>query len=507
MDYSRRDFNRMSALLAGATLLNASGLARGSSVADIYDTADATALAAHVHSGDISSLELLDEAIRRTELLNPQLNAISQKHYDYARAAIKAGLPQGPFTGVPFLLKDLNMSLAGTVTSNGSRLHANNVAKSTSALVQRYQRAGLVIFGKTNTPEYGAALTTENHFLGDCHNPWNLQYSTGGSSGGAAAAVAANILPVAHATDGGGSIRVPANHCGVFGFKPTRGVTPGASGNGMSVGHVVSRSVRDSAAMLDATAGYEPGAPYGLMCEPGGYLGATRRDPGKLRVALNLTVPDVTIDPDCKAAVLRTARLLEQLGHHVEEAAPALDYQRLNEVQNILIANGLAAHLTALEQARGKAIVVPEIEPMTWMIKQAGSQYSQFDYVTALQEMHGIGRAMGRFMADYDVILQPVTATPAPKLKTITYREGDTLATYTERFKQVSAFTHLYNMSGQPSMSVPLAFSENELPVGIMLSGRVGEDALLFSLAAQLESGPAWQTRLPPLNANNESGT
>jgi Asp-tRNA(Asn)/Glu-tRNA(Gln) amidotransferase A subunit family amidase len=506
MSYTRREFNRMSLLAAGASLASATGLAQQSNVTDLYNNADATALAEYVRKGEVSALELLEEAIRRTELVNPVINAVSQKHYELARDAIVAGLPQGPFTGVPFLLKDLKVSLAGTVTSNGSRLHGNNVAKKTSLLVQRYQQAGLVIYGKTNTPEYGAALTTENLFLGDCLNPWNTQYSTGGSSGGSAAAVAANILPMAHATDGGGSIRVPADHCGVFGFKPTRGVTPGASGSAMSVSHVVARSVRDSAAMLDATAGYEPGAPYGLMCEPGGYLAATRRETGKLRVALNLTAPAVAIDPDCKAAVLQTARLLEQMGHHVEEATPALDYKRLNEVQNILIANGLAAHLEHMEKARGKPIDVPDIEPMTRMIRQAGSQFSQFDYVTALQEMHGIGRAMGRFMADYDVILQPVTATPAPKLKTITYREGDTLETYTRRFKQVSAFTHLYNMSGQPSMSLPLAFSGNDLPIGVMLSGRVGEDALLFSLAAQLERTAAWQRRLPPINADTYTG-
>lgn len=506
MNQNRRDFNRNASLIAAASLVGTTGWAAGNDVARLYSTADATALAEYVRKGDLDARELLDEAIRRTELLNPVINAVSQKHYELAREAISSGLPEGPFTGVPFLIKDLNVTLAGTVTSNGSRLHGTRLATETSTLVQRYQRAGLVIYGKTNTPEYGAALTTENLFLGDCRNPWNLEYSTGGSSGGSAAAVAASILPVAHATDGGGSIRVPANHCGVFGFKPTRGVTPGANGSGMSVGHVVARSVRDSAAMLDATAGYEPGAPYGLMCEPGGYLAATRRDPGRLRIALNLTVPNVAIDSDCRAAVLETARLLEKMGHHVEEAAPVLDYGRLNEVQNILIANGLAAHLGAVETTLGRPIAVPDIEPMTHMIRQAGASFSQFDYVTALQEMHDIGRTMGQFLSKHDVILQPVTATPAPKLKTITYREGDTLASYTERFKQVSAFTHLYNMSGQPSMSLPLAFSGNDLPIGVMLSGRVGEDALLFSLAAQIASTAAWQTRLPPINANTYPG-
>jgi len=494
----------MALLAAGAAATGEAALAsEGDKLTALYSNSDATALAEHVANGEVSAIELLEEAIRRVELVNPTINAISQKHYDLARAAIDKGLPRGPFTGVPFLLKDLSVSLAGTVTTHGSRLHARDVAAKTSLLVQRYQQAGLVIFGKTNTPEYGLALTTENLFLGDCLNPWNLQYSTGGSSGGSAAAVAASILPIAHASDGGGSIRVPANHCGVFGFKPTRGVTPGVSGPGMSIGHVVARSVRDSAAMLDATAGYEAGAPYGLFGEPSAYLAATRREPGPLRVALNLAVPATDIDADCKAAVLKTAQLLERLGHTVEEAAPPLDYARLNEVQNTLIATDVTSSLLQMEAALGRVIDVPDIEPMTRAIRIGSRKYSPYDYAIALRDMHGIGRTMGQFMADYDVVLQSVTATAPPRLKTITYREGDSFEEYVHRFKQVSAFTHLYNMSGQPSMSLPLAMSADKLPIGVMLSGRVGEDALLFSLAAQLERTAMWQTGLPPINANN----
>jgi Asp-tRNA(Asn)/Glu-tRNA(Gln) amidotransferase A subunit family amidase len=465
----------MALLAAGAALAGRAGcVAAGTDIARLYTAADATELAAYVRRGEVSASELLDEAIRRAEWANPRLNVMSQKHYDLARAAIAAGLPKGPFTGVPFLLKDLGVTLAGTVTSGGSRLHAGQVAGSTSTIVRRYQQAGLVIFGKTNTPEYGLALTTENPFLGDCLNPWNTAHSTGGSSGGAAAAVAAGVLPVAHATDGGGSIRVPANHCGVFGFKPSRGVTPGVRGSGMSIGHVVSRSVRDSAAFLDATAGYEPGAPYGLFAAPGRYAAALDSDPPPLRVALNLTVPAVAIHPACRKAVEQTAKLLQHLGHAVVEAAPALDYERLNAVQNTLIATDVATGLRAIEVQRGRPITVPEIEPITAMIREAAAQYSPYDYAAALQAMHAIGLEMGRFMADYDVILQPVNATPAPLLDTITYRDGDTLLEYTTRFKQVSAFTHLYNLSGQPSMSLPLAMSSDGLPIGVMLSGRVG---------------------------------
>lgn len=500
MEYSRRDFNRMSLLAAGAALSTAS-VADAGNISELYDRADAMALAEYVRTGQVSAAELLEEAIRRVELVNPRINAVTTQHYELARQAIKSGLPQGAFTGVPFLLKDLGVALKGTVTTHGSRLHAQDVAASTSLLIQRYQRAGLVIFGKTNTPEYGLALTTENHFLGDCLNPWNTQYSTGGSSGGAAASVAAGILPVAHGTDGGGSIRAPANHCGVFGFKPTRGMTPGASGAGMSIGHVLSRSVRDSAAMLDVSAGYEPGAPYGQLPQTSGFLAATRQKPGRLKIALNLTVPAVAIHPDCRAAVMATAALLRELGHEVEEAAPALDYDRLNEVQNILIATDVATMLRHVEHARGKPIVTPDIEPMTAMIRKAAENVSQYDYAAALQAMHGIGRTMGDFHSNFDMVLQPVTATPAPRLGTIIYRDGDTLLEYTQRFKQVSAYTHLYNMSGQPSMSLPLGMSRDSLPIGVMLSGRTGEDAGLFSLAAQLEAAAPWAGHRPPINA------
>ena len=503
MVLARRDFNRFALLGAGAALAGGLHAAPGD-IASLYDSADAMALAQLVRAGQVGAKELLDEAVRRAELVNPRINAISLKHYELAADSIARGLPRGPFTGVPFLLKDSGVRLEGTVTTYGSRLHAQDVAKSTSLLVQRYQRAGLVIFGKTITPEYGLALTTENLFQGDCLNPWNTGYSTGGSSGGAAAAVAVGIIPAAHGTDGGGSIRVPANHCGVFGFKPTRGMTPGASGPAMSIGHVLSRSVRDSAALLDISAGYEPGAPFGLLPEQGGFLVASQRDPGSLKVALNLTSPEVEIHPDCRRAVMDTAKLLERLGHRVEEAAPPLDYERLNEVQNILMAVKVDVALRNIEQKRGRAVAPPEIEPMTATVRHAVEAWSPYDHGSALVGMHAIGRTMGKFLGNYDVILQPVTATPAPPIGAINFREGDDLASYTARFKKVSAFTHLYNLSGQPSMSLPLGMSGIGLPIGIMLSGRVGEDARLFSLAGQIERAAPWAARRPPIHAGLE---
>ncbi len=457
-----------------------------------WDSADATTLASWVATGEVSPAELLQEAVRRLRRVNPKLNLLAQDHIELALATVESPLPQGPLSGVPFLLKDLGVQLAGTVTSAGSALNAKAVAAVDSTLVQRLKSSGLVIFGKTNTPEFGLALTTEGRFLGDCRNPWHVDHSTGGSSGGSAAAVAAGVIPMAHATDGGGSIRVPATFCGLFGFKPTRGLTPGARGSGMSVGHVVTRSVRDSALMLEALAGYEPGAPYGQGLPNRGFFEATRRDPTPLRIAVCLSEPTVAIDPEVRASVLDAAALLEQLGHSVEMAAPGIDYAVLNRVQNTLIASNMAAWLDSVARGRGREIGLDELEPMTHMIRSEGSRYTGAQVAEALQLMHQFGFQMGDFFRDFDAILQPVAATPAPRLAAITYREGDDLQAYTERFKAVSAFTHLYNMTGQPSMAVPFSMSASGLPIGIMLSAPGGEDAQLMALAGQIERARPW---------------
>ena len=462
-----------------------------------YDVADATTLAQWVARGDASPPELLAEAVKRLRIVNPRLNLFSQDHIELALAASRADLPQGPFTGVPFLLKDLGSQLQGTVTSSGSALHATARAKQDSEIVLRFKNAGLVIFGKTNTPEFGLALTTEGKHLGDCLNPWNLNHSTGGSSGGSAAAVAAGVIPMAHATDGGGSIRVPATFCGLLGLKPTRGLTPGSRGSGMSVAHVVTRSVRDSALMLEALAGYESGAPYGLGLPSTGFYSATTRNPPPLKIAINLNEPQVNVDPEVREAVLSSAKLLEALGHSVEEAAPGINYERLNDVQNTLIATSITSWLNAVARARGYEITAEELEPMTHMIRREGARYSGADVAEALQMMQQFGLKMAQFHNRFDMVLQPVAATPAPKLGAITFRPGDDLASYTARFKAISAFTHLYNMTGQPSVAVPFTMSQSGLPIGIMLSAAMGGDARLLGLAAQLERANPWRQRRP----------
>ncbi len=489
----RRDFLAASlAVSLSPRLLAAIGDAGAS-----WDGADGTTMAHWIATGKATPGELLTEAVTRLRRVNPQLNLFAQDHIEQALAAVDNPLPQGAFSGVPFLLKDLGVELAGTVTSAGSALNANAVATADSTIVRRFKDAGLVIFGKTNTPEFGLALTTEGDFLGDCLNPWNTAHSTGGSSGGSAAAVASGVIPMAHATDGGGSIRVPATFCGLFGLKPTRGLTPGGRGAGMSVGHVVTRTVRDSALMLESIAGYQPGAPYGQGLADTGFFAATLVDPKPLRVALNLTEPAVTLDPEVRGAVVAAGKLLQSLGHTVEEAAPGTDYALLNQVQNTLIASDMTAWLDYVALSRGREIAPEELEPMTHMIRREGAKYTGADVAGALQLMHQIGFDLARFHRRYDLILQPVAATPAPALDAITYRDGDDLASYTARFKAVSAFTHLYNMTGQPSMAVPFALSEGGLPIGVMLSAASGNDSLLLALAAQMERANPWRQRRP----------
>ena len=487
--------------LAFASAVSRTAMGQGSALADVhqgsYDDADATTLAHWVARGAVSPSELMEEAVKRLHKVNPELNLLSQNHIELARIAVQKDLPQGAFTGVPFLLKDLGIQMKGTITSSGSALHAHSMARKDSEIVRRFKNAGLVIFGKTNTPEFGLALTTEGRFLGDCLNPWHVSHSTGGSSGGSAAAVAAGVVPMAHATDGGGSIRVPATFCGLLGLKPTRGLTPGGRGSGMSVGHVVTRSVRDSALMLEVLAGYEPGAPFGLGLPASGFFKAVTDDPAPLKIAINLSEPQVDIDPEVRAAVVAAGELLDSLGHSVEEAAPGINYDRLNEVQNTLIASSTTSWLNTVSQDRGYPIAPEELEPMTHMIRREGAKFSGAEVSSALQMMQQFGLEMAKFHDQFDVILQPVAATPAPRLEVITYQEGDDLEAYTTRFKAVSAFTHLYNMTGQPSISVPFTTSRSGLPIGIMLSAAMGDDAALLGLAAQLERVNPWRHRRP----------
>jgi len=470
---------------------------------ELLDGYDALGLAALVKAKQVSASELLEAAIARAEALNPRFNFLAQKLYDYGRAQIKAGLPQGMFTGVPWLLKDLHINIAGERTGQGSRFYKDYRATVTSELVKRHKAAGLVIFGKTTTPEFGLTATTESLAYGLTRNPWNPERIAGGSSGGSAVAVAAGVLPAAHATDGGGSIRIPASCCGLVGLKPSRGRVPMGpprteGWNGLSAHHAVTRTVRDSAALLDVTHGLEPGSRYGAPAPSEGFLAQVGKAPGRLRIALAITPPShAPVDPEVIAATQQAAKLCESLGHHVEEAPPPLDAASYGAATFAVIGSSVAADV--LDRAKATGITPDDkvLEKMTLAFVEYGKGVTGMDYARANNGIQAMAVAVAQFMAKYDVILQPTVAAPPLELGRIDLSNKDDFATWGARAGAFAAYTGFYNGTGQPSMSLPLGMTKNGLPIGAMFTGRYAEEALLFRLAAQLEQAAPWQGRRP----------
>jgi amidase len=469
-----------------------------------YGNYDAVGLATLVRSKQVSARELLDEAIARTEKIDPKINAVVVRHYDYARTQIDRGLPEGPFTGVPFLLKDLDL-LGGTRTTFGASIYRGNVADHNGTLAQRFLDSGVTIFGKTSSPEFGLMPTTESRLFGPTRNPWNLDHSSGGSSGGAAAAVAARILPAAHASDGGGSIRIPASASGVFGLKPSRGRNPlgpdrGEGWGGFSCGHVVSISVRDSAAMLDAVHGPEPSSPYVAPPPERPFAQEVGREPGKLRIAFTDKSPyGDAIDPEVAAAVRDVAILLAGLGHHVEERAPALPVDPAVVMATIVGANtGLSVRLA--EQRLGRAMTDRDFEVLTLASSHNAQKQTAVDYVSAQQGAFEISRSLATFFASCDVFLAPTLCAPPLKIGELNTMSDD-LSHIAPILRRYMPGTSMFNMSGQPAMSVPLAWNAAGLPLGMMFAARLGEEAILLRLAAQLEQVRPWKDKRPPLCA------
>lgn len=468
------------------------------------DGHDALGLAALVRKRKVSAGELLEAAIARAEAMNPRFNFMAQKLYDRARAAVAGGLPQGPFAGVPWLLKDLNTHIAGELSEGGSRFYKGNRATQTSELVKRYEAAGFVIFGKTTTPEFGLTASTENKLNGDTRNPWNPRHIAGGSSGGAAAAVAAGVLPAAHATDGGGSIRIPASCCGLFGLKPSRGRVPMGPGRtegwgGLSAHHAVSISVRDSAAILDATWGVEPGSRYAAPAPDGTFLENVTRKPGPLRIALMLSPMSGTpVDPECAEATRAAARLCESLGHHVEEAAPKFDAAALGLASFAIIGPSIAADVADRAKATG-IDPAQTLEPISLGFIEYGKRFSGMDFARANATFQNAAYTMAQFMADYDVILSPTLAAPPLELGRINLTPDCDFETWGQRAAVFAAFTQIANFTGQPGMSLPLAQSQGGLPVGVQFLGRYGREDVLFRLAGQIERAAPWAGRRAPL--------
>lgn len=465
------------------------------------DRLDALDLAKLVSSKQASPEELLEAAIARTEAANPRFNFMAQKHYDYGRAAIARGLPEGPFRGVPFLVKDSNISIEGLVSGSGSR-YFNQKATYTSELVKRYERAGLVIFGKTTSPELGLTPTTESIAVGETTNPWNPEYSSGGSSGGAAAAVAAGVIPAAHAADGGGSTRMPASCCGLFGLKPRRGRMPQGPmrtevQNGLATPHVVSWSVRDSAAFLDVSHGMELGSSYTAPAPERPFLEEVGRDPGRLRIGYSTVAPIGTpVDPECVSGVLAAAKLLESLGHHVDEAAPAFDTEALGRATSTIVYSWIAATIMKREEETGIPPSLEVLERNTLMFFEWGKKCTGADYVRANEVVQKAAIDLARFMQNYDVFLTPTLGSLPKPLKVLSLSNEDTDA-YLEALYSYTPFTSVYNVTGCPAMSVPLAMSQSGLPVGIHFGARFGDEATLFRLAGQLEQAAPWRDRRP----------
>ena len=470
---------------------------------DDLTTFDATAQADLVRRREVTPIELVDAAIRRIERLNPRLNALVTPLFDEARA-LAADPPAGPFRGVPFLMKDLQATCAGVRHTGGSRLLADFVAPMDTELVTRFRAAGLVIVGTTNTPEFGILPTTEPHLHGATRNPWDPTRSTGGSSGGSAAAVAARMVPMAHANDGGGSIRIPASCCGLFGMKPTRGRNPlgpfvGDIMNGLVVEHAVTRSVRDSAALLDATAGADVGAPYWAPPVARPFIEEVGTPPGRLRIAVVTTAPiGVPIHADCVAAVRDAASLCARLGHHVEDATLPVSGEMVTECFITVWTIGVAWTLDLMARLTGREITPGSVEPLSAALAEAGRQRSGADYLAAIQGLQMISRAVATFMQDWDIVLTPVLAEPPTPLGAFDSPADNPLAGFLRAAEYVP-FTPIVNGTGQPAMSVPLFWNAAGLPVGAHFIGRFGDEATLFRLAAQLEAAQPWAGRIPPI--------
>lgn len=490
-----------------------------------YAQHDGLGLAALVKRGELSAAELLEAAIARIEAQNPALNAVVRTRYESARVEAMLTDRDAPFAGVPFLLKDLLSTLAGEPTGSGNRLLATRPMPRDSELVRRFRAAGVVIAGRTNTPEFGLTPYTEPLTHGPTRNPWSHAHSPGGSSGGSAAAVAAGMVPLASGGDGGGSIRIPASCCGLFGLKPSRGTTPagpefGEIWRGYAIEHVISRSVRDSAAMLDATAGADAGAPYAAPAHGRPFLDEVWSDPGRLRIACTHQplFGHGPVHADCVAGLQASAWLLESLGHHVEIDAPPVDADDCARDFLVVLAGETRAEIEQLARLVGRKPRASDFEPATYGLGLLGRSISAAAYAGAANRLHLAARRMAPFFERYDLLLTPTLASPPALigalqpsgaerllLRTVNAFDAGWLLDALGVIKPLAAktfgympYTALFNATGQPAMSVPLHWNDAGLPIGMQFVANLGDDAMLFRLAAQLEQAQPWFDRRAP---------
>jgi amidase len=485
-----------------------------------YDDHDATGLAELVRSRQISADEAVEAAIERIEARNPALNAVV--HTQFERARSEAAQPRtGRFAGVPFLLKDLGAEDAGEPSTSSCQLGSAWRAERDCELVARYKRAGLIILGRANTPEFGIMGTTEPAFRGPTRNPFDPRHSSGGSSGGSAAAVAARMVPAAHASDGGGSIRIPASHCGLVGLKPTRGRNPqgpfgGERWAGLVEEHVVTRSVRDTAALLDATTGPDDGAPYQVREPARPFAAEVGQPPGVLRIAVATQALFAdTLHPDCIAAVTDAASLARSLGHQVEEAVPPFDRTALIRAYLLVVAAGVSNEIAVAATRAGRPARPRDVEPTTWLLHVLAGTLTAADYAAAVDDIRRAGRQVAAFFARYDVLLTATTARPPATLGELAPSRAEQvqmgllrrlpLRRLVLRALDEAAHgplaatpnTQLFNMTGQPAISLPLSWNAAGLPIGTQWVAPFGREDILLRLASQLETARPWSTRRP----------
>ena len=466
---------------------------------------DGMAQAQLVLGGQASAMELVDEAIARARALDPVLGFLVTPAFDTARAAATSRLGDGPLSGVPMLLKDHLATAAGLRHTSGSRFLRDHVSPRDSELVRRYRSGGLIPIGTSATSELALLSTAESDRHGPCRNPWDLQRTTGGSSGGSAAAVAAGVVPVGHGNDAGGSVRIPASCCGLFGLKPTRARNPlgpdhGDLAGGLWAEHVVTRSVRDSAAALDLTAGPMTGDPYAAPPARGSFLAAVSEPPGRLRIGVSEQASTgVPVDADCVAAVRHAARLCEQLGHTVELAEPPVDGRQLEEAFAVLYSAGAAWQVDAWQRTLGRAPERDDLEPFTWALAESGRALTAVDLLQATHSVQAAGRVIGEWHDVFDVFLTPTLAAPPVPLGHFRAPGGDPEPVF-QADAAFAAFTWVANATGQPAMSVPLFWNVAGLPIGTHFTAASGREDVLFRLAGQLEQAQPWSGRRPPLS-------
>ncbi len=492
-----------------------------------YSSLDGLGLAALVREREVSPRELLDECLARIERVNPRLNAVVRVLPEQSRAAAETTLPAGAFAGVPFLLKDL-AAVAGVPMARGCRALRAHVPPNDTELVRRHRAAGLVIVGKTNTPEFGLQPVCEPELFGPTHTPWRPGFTSGGSSGGSAAAVAAGLVPMAHGDDGGGSLRIPASCCGVFALKPSRGrmpTGPNASEQwwGCAAEHAITRSVRDSAALLDATCGAGPGDVYRLPTPVRPFSSEVGAPPGGLRVLLvKEPILPGKLHEDCAAAVDNTGKRLLALGHQVEEGTLDIDSFGLAQDFFLLVCVAMAGEIDSGESLLGRRIRSSEVETSTWLASLLGRQAAATSFAQARASFHGIGRKMASLFERYDIVPTPTLAQPplpigelAPKgieralHKTVAalnlgflLRLPSVVRATVNKCFSFAPFTAVANVAGLPAMSVPLDWNRDGLPIGSHFIAKLGDEATLFRLAAQLEAAHPWSQRKPPMHAD-----